>query len=257
MSGKLSEMIGELEAIPKHEYDLGCARDEQALHDVLRLHELSEAVWKLYKESRLNERPRSMPLDPERVFRHSLEYLCHVYFDLAIGPSESSNWEIASKERLLENALAHPESIDYLFKTRRYLVKLLSEDLREIVTFREMWLSLLCSCNRAFGFYDDAIENAQQAVEYIENQDNPHPAIAYLQLCMCYLDCGKHHEAIEACNKSIKWSVANTSSEATGWRMRAKVQLAVGNDLEAGRDNKRADLINQRMEERQGRMGFK
>lgn len=247
MTETLQELFKKLKARPRYSYEMGSShKNKDALQNVEQTIKLAEETWKLYHCTSRQEQYGIDSTELEILFTRALDYGCRVYFDRAIGFSDPSLWFFVTKERIVEGFLEKPNATDSLYQSLDYLNRILEDDLRDAVAFRGLYLILRTTCFRAIGMYEQAVESARICAE----EDSVRRMEAYVLLSQCYCDSNRYIEAVEAAAKAIGYANRNTASELTAWRNRANIHQSIGNALEAARDNRRADELEQILKHR-------
>lgn len=243
MSETLQELYLELLKRPKDLYVCGKSHlDLVALEEVEKLVLLTEQVWKLYHMPGLSKAGIDYAL-LSMCLSESLQYASRAHFDLSIGFSEPDMWVGRSKESIIKSYLKHPNATEHLYKSIKYLERILTEDLKAETVCRQMYLILLTTCYRVISDVEMAI---QYACEFTETMK----ADSFELLSQCYYDAEKYDLAIQTATKAIEHSGKNTADELGAWRNRAGIYSKIGKDLEASRDLHRVNELTEILEQR-------
>lgn len=243
MSETLQELYLDLLKRRKDLYVSGKSHlDLVALEGVEKLVSLTEQVWKLYHMPGVSKDGIDYAL-LSVCFTESLQYASRANFDLSIGFSETDLWIGRSKEFIIKSYLEHTNATEYLYKSIKYLERIMAEDLKAEVVYRQMYLILLITCYRAISEVERAIK---YALEYNETKE----ADSFELLSQCFCDGEKYDLAIQTATKAIEHSAKNTADELGAWRNRAKIYSIIGKDLEASRDMQRVNELTEVLEKR-------
>ena len=243
MSETLRDLYLELQKRPKHLYYCGKAHlDLAVLKEVEELISLTEQVWKLYQMPGLSKGEIDYGFLSVCI-TESLQYASRAHFDLSIGFSDTDLWIGRSKEFIINSFLEHPDATEHLYKSIKYLERILAEDLEEEISCRQMYLILLITCYRAISDVERAIKCA---LEYTETKE----VDSFELLSQCYCDIEEYDLAIQTATKAIEHSVKNTADELGAWRNRARIFSKTGKDLEALRDLQRVNKLTEILEQR-------
>ena len=243
MPQTLQQQYKELCELPKFQYGFGKSQSElDALKQVDALIALAEKVRKL------NQMPGQSNAGIDDAFlslclTESLNYACRTHFDLALGSSDPGIWVGRSKEFILESLLKHPGADAHLVRCIEYLTRILNDDLRDEIVYRNIYVILLITCYRAIGSNDLALKNA---LEFAETKT----ADSLILLSQCYCDAEKIDLAIQTATEAILSSAKNTTDELGAWRNRAGIYSKIGKDLEASRDTQHANKLKALLEQR-------
>lgn len=241
MADTLQELYLEILKRPKDLYVCGKSHlDIAALEEVEKLVSLTEQAWKLSQMSGLSKAGIDYGL-LSVCLNESLQYASRAHFDLSIGFSDTDLWIGRSKEFIIKSYLEHPDATEHLYKSIKYLERILAEDLKTEIVFRQMYLILLITCYRAISDVERAIKCA---LEYTETKE----ADSFVLLSQCYCDIEKYDLAIQTATKAIEHSAKNTADELGAWRNRASIFSKIGKDLEALRDLQRVNKLTEILE---------